>query len=70
MAMKNPPHPSRTIRGICFKPLGLSLTEAARMLSAAFLTHMRVLNGHAVISPEIAIRLEKAGWSNARMTQA
>ena len=25
----------------------------------------RVLNGHAAISPEMAIRLEKAGWSNA-----
>jgi antitoxin HigA-1 len=24
-----------------------------------------VLNGHAAISPDMAIRLEKAGWSNA-----
>ena len=28
-------------------------------------TLSRVLNGHAAISPEMAIRLEKAGWSNA-----
>ena len=28
-------------------------------------TLSRVLNGHAGISPEMAIRLEKAGWSNA-----
>lgn len=24
-----------------------------------------MLNGHAGVSPEMAIRLEKAGWSNA-----
>ena len=28
-------------------------------------TLSRVLNGHAAISPEMAIRLEEAGWSNA-----
>ena len=28
-------------------------------------TLSRVLNGHAAISAEMAIRLEKAGWSNA-----
>jgi antitoxin HigA-1 len=28
-------------------------------------TLSRVLNGHASISPDMAIRLEKAGWSNA-----
>ncbi len=45
MAMKNPPHPGRSIKENCLAPLGL--------------------NGHAAISPEMAIRLEKAGWSNA-----
>ena len=25
----------------------------------------RILNGHAAISPEVAICLEKAGWSSA-----
>lgn len=28
-------------------------------------TLSRVLNGHAAISPDMAIRLEKADWSNA-----
>ena len=28
-------------------------------------TLSRVLHGHAAISPEMAIRLEKAGWSTA-----
>ena len=35
------------------------------MLGVARHTLSRVLNGHAAISPEMAIRLEKAGWSSA-----
>ena len=63
--MKNPPHPGRSIRQNCLDPLGLSVTEAAKVLGVARHTLSRVLNGHAAISPEMAIRLEKAGWSNA-----
>ena len=65
MAMKNPPHPGRSIRQDCRDPLGLNVTEAAKVLGVARHTLSRVLNGHAAISPEMAIRLEKAGWSNA-----
>ena len=65
MAMNNPPHPGRSIRENCLEPLGLSVTEAARVLGVARHTLSRVLNGHAAISPEMALRLEKVGWSNA-----
>ena len=65
MAMKSPPHPGRNIKHNCLEPLGLSVTEGARVLGVARHTLSRVLNGHAAISPEMAIRLEKAGWSNA-----
>ncbi len=65
MAMKNPPHPGPSIRENCLEPLGLSVTEAAEVLGVARHTLSRVLNGHAAISPDMAIRLEKAGWSNA-----
>lgn len=65
MAMNNPPHPGYSIRENCLEPLGLSVTEAARALGVARHTLSRVLNGHAAISPEMAIRLEKADWSNA-----
>ena len=65
MAMKNPPHPGRSIRENCLNPLGLSVTEAARVLGVARHTLSRVLNGHAAVSPEMAMRLEKVGWSNA-----
>ena len=65
MAMKNPPHPGLGIKRNCLEPLGLSVTEAAEVLGVARHTLSRVLNGRAAISPEMAIRLEKAGWSNA-----
>ena len=65
MAMKNPPHPGLSIKENCLEPLGLNITEAAKVLGVARHTLSRVLNGHAAISPEMAIRLEKVGWSNA-----
>ena len=65
MPMRNPPHPGGNIKINCLDPLGLSVTEAARILGVARHTLSRVLNGHAGISAEMAIRSEKAGWSNA-----
>lgn len=65
MPMKNPRHPGTTIKNTCLTPLGLSVTDAADHLGVARHTLSRVLNGASGISPEMAIRLEKAGWSNA-----
>ena len=65
MNMKNPPHPGLSVRQNCLEPLNLSVTEAAEVLGVARHTLSRMLNGHAAISPDMAIRLEKAGWSNA-----
>lgn len=66
MTMKNPPHPGRSIKSACLDPLRLSVTEAAVRLGVARHTLSRVIHGHAGISPEMAIRLEKMGWSTAR----
>jgi addiction module HigA family antidote len=63
--MKNPPHPGHSIKDACLDPLGLSVTDGAKVLGVARHTLSRVINGQAGISPEMAIRLEKAGWSNA-----
>lgn len=65
MTMKNPPHPGLSIKENCLEPLGVNVSEAARILGVARHTLSRVLHGHAAISPEMAVRLEKAGWSNA-----
>ena len=65
MAMKNPPHPGRSIKDACLGSLGLSVTEAAKVLGVARHTLSRLVNEHSGISANMAIRLEKAGWSNA-----
>ena len=65
MAMIDPPHPGCSIRENCMEQLGLTVTEAAQILGVARHTLSRVLNGRVAISPGMANRLEKAGWSNA-----
>ncbi len=65
MAMKNPPHPGRLVRNACLAPLGLTVTAAADALGVARPTLSNVVNGRAAISPEMAIRLEKAFGSTA-----
>lgn len=60
-------HPGQTIKFDCLDELGLNITEAAEHLGVDRTTLSRVINGHAGISADMAIRLEKAGWSNAEM---
>jgi addiction module HigA family antidote len=60
MPMKNPPHPGRSIRTACLEPLGLSVTEGAKVLGVTRQTLTKVINGRSGISPEMAIRLTKA----------
>jgi addiction module HigA family antidote len=65
MAMHNPPHPGEIIREDCLKPLGLSVTATAEWLGVSRQSLSELLNGRNGVSAEMAIRLEKAGWSNA-----
>jgi len=58
--MYNPPHPGEVVRELCLKPLGLSVSEAARALGVSRKTLSAILNGHGGISPEMAIRLSIA----------
>jgi antitoxin HigA-1 len=65
MPMKNPPHPGRSIRSACLIPLGLSVTDGAKLLGVTRQALNNVVNGKADISPEMAIRLSKAFGSTA-----
>ena len=65
MVMKTPPHPGRSIKDACLDPLGLTVTEGARVLDVARHTLSRFINAQAGISPDMAIRLEKAFGSSA-----
>jgi len=60
MKMHNPPHPGEVLRGLCIEPMGLSITEAAEALGVSRKTLSAILNGHAGISPEMAVRLSLA----------
>lgn len=63
--MHNPPHPGEIIREDCLKPLDLSVTAAAKGLGVSRQSLSELLNGRAGVSADMAIRLEKAGWSTA-----
>jgi antitoxin HigA-1 len=65
MPMKNPVHPGRIVRHDCLEPLGLSITEGAKVLGVTRQTLNNIVNGKSGISPEMAIRLSKAFGSTA-----
>lgn len=60
MAMKEPAHPGEVVRDLCLNPLGLTVTKAAEVLGVTRKALSELLNGHAGISPEMAVRLSKA----------
>lgn len=60
MPMKNPPHPGLSVRYDCLDPLGLSVTEAARKLGVSRKQLSDIVNCRAGMSPDMAIRLDKA----------
>ena len=67
MPMKNPPHPGAGLKDD-IEALGLSVAEAATGLGVTRQQLHRVIRGQSGISPEMALRLEKAiggtadGW--------
>jgi addiction module HigA family antidote len=66
MPMKNPPHPGLSVRHDCLEPLGLSVTEAARKLGVSRKQLSDIVNCRSGISPEMAIRLDKAFGGGAQ----
>lgn len=59
MPMFNPPHPGGVIRRQVLAPLGLSVTTAADALGVSRKHLSDLLNGHAGISSEMALRLAR-----------
>lgn len=60
MPMKEPPHPGLSVRYDCLEPLGLTVTKGADVLGVTRQALNNLVNGKAGISPEMAIRLDKA----------
>lgn len=55
----NPLHPGIIIKDELIDATGMSVTEAAQRLGVSRTALSRLLNGHAGISPEMALRLSK-----------
>jgi len=62
--MKEPPHSGLSVRHDCLEPLGLSVTEGARVLGITRQALSDLLNEKAGVSVDMAIRLSKAFGSS------
>jgi len=60
MTMHNPSHPGEMIREEVLDPLQLDVTKAAAVLGVTRPALSRLLNEKAALSPEMALRIEKA----------
>ena len=60
MPMQNPPHPGEIVKEECLKPLGLSVTRAAKGLGVTRQALSDLTNEKSGISVDMAIRLSKA----------
>ena len=60
MAMKNPPHVGGLIRRQVIEALGLTVTEAAKVLGVGRQALSSLLNEKAALTSDMALRVEKA----------
>src|ERR1700687_3296041 len=60
MPMKNPPHPGDLIKTEVIEALGLNVSKPADILKVRRATLSDLLHGKAALTPEMALRIEKA----------
>ncbi len=60
MPMKCPPHPGDLIKTEIIEALGLSVSRTADILGVRRATLSDILHGKAALTPEMAVRMEKA----------
>ena len=65
MSKKNPINPGEYVRYDCIEPLGLTITDAAKVLGVTRQTLTSLVNGKSGVSAEMAVRLEKAFGGSA-----
>jgi addiction module HigA family antidote len=68
MRKRRPTHPGEVLLEDVIKPLGITITEAAKDMGVSRKTLSEIVNGRCAVSPEIAVRIGKAtstspeGW--------
>ena len=60
MPMKNPPHPGGLIKTEIIEELGQTVKKAAEILKIRRATLSDLLHGKAALTPDMALRIEKA----------
>ena len=60
MKRRKPTHPGEVLLEDVIKPLGLTITEAARDLGISRKMLSEIVNGKGRVSPDIAVRIAKA----------
>ncbi len=58
--MAQPSHPGQFVKMEIIEPLGLTVTDASKVLGVARPTLSALLNQRSALSPEMALRIEKA----------
>ena len=64
MTAATPTHPAATLRA-CIEEVGWSVNDFAARLGVSRNTASRLLNARCGISPDVALALERIGWSDA-----
>ena len=64
MAMHAPAHPGELIRE-SMDALGWTVAKCSERLGVSRSALSRLLNGHAAVSPQMALALERLGWCTA-----
>ena len=65
MIRRKPTHPGTVFLEDVMKPLGLTVTDTARMLGVSRKALSEFVNGKAALSPEMALRISKATNTSA-----
>lgn len=68
--LKSPAHPGEIIRDDILPAFGLTVAAAARVLDITRPNLTRVLQGHAALSHELALKIEKAFGVDAELLAA
>jgi addiction module HigA family antidote len=58
--MHNPAHPGEILREMYLKPLGITVTQAAKALSVSRKHVSAIVHGRSPVTPDMALRLASA----------
>lgn len=65
MSKRKPTHPGEVLLEDVIRPLGLSITQAAKDLGISRKTLSEIVNGRSSVTPEMAVRISLATNTSA-----